>query len=263
MPAYQRLLAVFGNGQHGRLGLASVASQLYPAICSPLQQLNVASVACGGGHTVVLAGASGCSQIAPRERPAQAGGRPMLVWPRASARCRATSAAADDGSVHTFGLNDSGQLGHSEDEPFVPVSVLLPAALAGRCKPGRPLCRACPTAALHAPLAEQQRQQRPRQADPHAVHQHIKSARVRRPPCHQQRKRATPPPHPPTPPVSPHPWGPCAQVPLEVPLPDPIKYVAAGNSHTLCISGGRLLQGLGLGLGLGLGCAAAAVQWQC
>jgi alpha-tubulin suppressor-like RCC1 family protein len=57
MVAYRRLLAVFGNGQHGRLGLASVASQLYPAICTPLQHVNVASVACGGGHTVVLAGA--------------------------------------------------------------------------------------------------------------------------------------------------------------------------------------------------------------
>jgi hypothetical protein len=64
MVAPQRLLAVFGNGQHGRLGLASVASQVYPTICTPLQEVSVQAVACGGGHTVVLAGTySTCSMF--------------------------------------------------------------------------------------------------------------------------------------------------------------------------------------------------------
>ncbi|PNW88356.1 hypothetical protein CHLRE_01g025900v5 [Chlamydomonas reinhardtii] len=85
-----RVLAVFGSGTDGRLGLGfPITSQLYPRIVASLAGYSIKQVSCGGAHTAVV---------------------------------------TDDGSLFTFGLNDWGQLGHSREDKFVaaPIEVTLP-----------------------------------------------------------------------------------------------------------------------------------------
>lgn len=80
----RRVLATWGNGDCGRLGLSRVGiSEEIPRIVRALLDVQIKQVACGGAHTVVV---------------------------------------DEDGSVFTMGLNDSGQLGHNPGEEVVPVS---------------------------------------------------------------------------------------------------------------------------------------------
>eukprot|EP00798_Chlamydomonas_sp_ICE-L_P013341 gene13341-19182_t len=82
---FKRVLATFGSGYDGRLGLGiECASQAYPHIVGSLVGYDIKHVACGGAHTAVV---------------------------------------TDDGSLITFGLNDKGQLGHSKDNKFIPVPI--------------------------------------------------------------------------------------------------------------------------------------------
>ncbi|KXZ45322.1 hypothetical protein GPECTOR_56g419 [Gonium pectorale] len=89
-----RVLVTFGTAADGRLGLGfPLASQLYPRIVSSLSGYSVKQVACGGAHTAVV---------------------------------------TDDGTLFTFGLNTSGQLGHSKEDKYVaaPIEVGLPDPVA-------------------------------------------------------------------------------------------------------------------------------------
>jgi alpha-tubulin suppressor-like RCC1 family protein len=83
------VLATFGNGDCGRLGHGTLFPEELPRLVRALLDVEIAAVACGGAHTAV---------------------------------CTA------DGSVLTFGLNDSGQLGHSMGigEVATPQEVPLP-----------------------------------------------------------------------------------------------------------------------------------------
>ena len=52
-----RLLACWGNGDYGRLGHGiQCFPETIPRVCSALTDLRMASVACGGAHTVAIAG---------------------------------------------------------------------------------------------------------------------------------------------------------------------------------------------------------------
>lgn len=83
-------MATMGNGQFGRLGHGwPCRSELAPRVCANLAHHDVDQVACGGAHTVALAA---------------------------------------DGSVFTFGMNQQGQLGHSEDDQLVPVRGVTPSS---------------------------------------------------------------------------------------------------------------------------------------
>lgn len=52
----QRWVALWGNGDYGRLGMASTASFWEPTVCKSMQNLQPVAVACGGAHTLVLTG---------------------------------------------------------------------------------------------------------------------------------------------------------------------------------------------------------------
>ncbi|KAK9831971.1 hypothetical protein WJX81_004301 [Elliptochloris bilobata] len=92
--ATRRLLACWGNTDGGRLGHGfQVIKCLFPRVVAALLNhdatQDIAHVACGGAHTAAIAG---------------------------------------DGTVFTFGLNDAGQLGHSQHASSVatPMEMLLP-----------------------------------------------------------------------------------------------------------------------------------------
>eukprot|EP00878_Enallax_costatus_P042432 GHUV01049791.1.p1 GENE.GHUV01049791.1~~GHUV01049791.1.p1 ORF type:complete len:147 (+),score=27.95 GHUV01049791.1:415-855(+) len=83
------LVACWGNGQHGRLGHGTETSELFPRVVSALTSYQAAAVSAGGAHTAVVTA---------------------------------------DGGLWTFGINNHGQLGHSEKKPYVsvPLEVILP-----------------------------------------------------------------------------------------------------------------------------------------
>jgi alpha-tubulin suppressor-like RCC1 family protein len=57
MTRLSRLLATWGNGQHGRLGHGpGTGSELFPRVVTALAGSNVLQVACGGAHTAVVTG---------------------------------------------------------------------------------------------------------------------------------------------------------------------------------------------------------------
>eukprot|EP00877_Chromochloris_zofingiensis_P002431 jgi/Chrzof1/12189/Cz06g24150.t1 len=89
MTRLRRFLACFGNGQFGRLGHGPETDQIFPKIVSTLAGSHIKQVSCGGAHTAVV---------------------------------------TDDGCLFTFGINDKGQLGHSDDCKWmgVPTEVILP-----------------------------------------------------------------------------------------------------------------------------------------
>lgn len=85
MAQIRRLLATFGTGSFGRLGLGpNEKSAWVPTVVSSLLAHDIAEVVCGACHTAVL---------------------------------------TDEGNLFTFGLNDEGQLGHSGGFDKVPVPV--------------------------------------------------------------------------------------------------------------------------------------------
>lgn len=107
--AVGRLLACWGNGDYGRLGHGiQCFPETTPRVCSALTDLRMASVACGGAHTVAIAGdvrthtphcETACKQL-----------------------CNLRYASADTGAAFSMGLNENGQLGHSTNVQSVPVN---------------------------------------------------------------------------------------------------------------------------------------------
>lgn len=155
--ALQRLAACWGNGQFGRLGLGSQDSELFPRVIPQL--LGVMSVAAGGAHTAVVTGegASDALQLSAWEGwqgrvccgPDVGAAAPTArgsCWLRARARLthhrggvstplqqlpprlaylrlQHAHPTAEAGGLWTFGINNHGQLGHSEDHRHVEVGV--------------------------------------------------------------------------------------------------------------------------------------------
>lgn len=89
-----RALYVWGNAEHGRLGLGrSSGGETTPIQCTALDHIK--AVQCGGAHTITLTS-------------------PYLL-------VTLKTVAKDSGEVWSFGLNSRGQLGHSPDSDHVTV----------------------------------------------------------------------------------------------------------------------------------------------
>lgn len=106
------LVATFGNGQHGRLGHGSQASEVFPRAVAALARRagDVVAVACGGAHTACVTA---------------------------------------DGALWTFGMNDRGQLGHSGERGWVAVSVSFHEVAADPLSPPPARARSRPPPPAH------------------------------------------------------------------------------------------------------------------
>lgn len=94
MTRMRRFLATCGNGQHGRLGHGvACANELFPRIVAALGA-GLKQASCGGAHCAVV---------------------------------------TDEGALWTFGINNNGQLGHSDDLKEVAVRGLLAGAAWPAC----------------------------------------------------------------------------------------------------------------------------------
>ncbi|KAJ0792908.1 putative regulator of chromosome condensation 1/beta-lactamase-inhibitor protein II [Helianthus annuus] len=81
----RRVVALWGNGDYGRLGLGNLESKWRPAFVSAFGDGNLREIACGGAHTLFL---------------------------------------TDSGNVYAVGLNDCGQLGVDDGRSFTIVRFL-------------------------------------------------------------------------------------------------------------------------------------------
>ncbi|GAV76847.1 RCC1 domain-containing protein, partial [Cephalotus follicularis] len=117
-----RIGALWGNGDHGRLGLGSLESQWRPVFCSALH--NLTAIACGGAHTLFLSengrvyatGLNDFGQLGLSDsrtytlEPVQVCGLDKEVV-HISAGYYHSSAITVDGELYVWGKNANGQLG--------------------------------------------------------------------------------------------------------------------------------------------------------
>ncbi|KAL4561348.1 hypothetical protein LXL04_033513 [Taraxacum kok-saghyz] len=120
----QRFVAVWGNGDYGRLGLGSVESKWRPALCSAFGDGNLREIACGGAHTLFLtdagnvyaSGLNDCGQLGVSDGrgytidPLEVSGLPNNIV-KVSAGYYHSSAITESGELYMWGKNSSGQLG--------------------------------------------------------------------------------------------------------------------------------------------------------
>eukprot|EP00249_Psilotum_nudum_P009285 c21833_g1_i3 orf=289-1521(+) len=118
-----RLAALWGNGDHGRLGLASTVSHWEPRLCNSLQDRDLVAVSCGGAHTLFLTatgqvfatGLNDCGQLGISletpyvTEPREVAGLPVCA--HIAAGYHHSAAISDDGEVFVWGDNSHGQLG--------------------------------------------------------------------------------------------------------------------------------------------------------
>lgn len=108
-----RLVATFGNGQHGRLGHDS--SALFPRVLAALAGESAAAVSAGGAHTAVVTDAGGLwtfglnnhGQTGHASPPGSK--QPFVAEPREVILPDAI-AAASAGESHTLALSNSGEV---------------------------------------------------------------------------------------------------------------------------------------------------------
>ncbi|BBM98942.1 hypothetical protein MPTK1_1g17400 [Marchantia polymorpha subsp. ruderalis] len=123
-------VALWGNGDHGRLGLSSAsssnaASRWEPTVCESLAELEPIAVACGGAHTLVLTdegrvlatGLNDHGQLGAEQLDTHQSQFVEVVRGLPS-RCvhiaagyNHSGAITDDGAVYVWGSNAHGQLG--------------------------------------------------------------------------------------------------------------------------------------------------------
>ncbi|CAN8236924.1 unnamed protein product [Cochlearia groenlandica] len=119
-----RFAAMWGSGDHGRLGLGSLDSQWRPSVCSALCDHSISSVSCGGAHTLFLTetrrvfatglndyGQLGVSDVkAHAMEPLEVSGLDKDIL-HISAGYYHSAAITVDGELYMWGKNSSGQLG--------------------------------------------------------------------------------------------------------------------------------------------------------
>eukprot|EP00268_Persea_americana_P052753 TRINITY_DN5926_c1_g1_i2.p1 TRINITY_DN5926_c1_g1~~TRINITY_DN5926_c1_g1_i2.p1 ORF type:complete len:427 (+),score=78.22 TRINITY_DN5926_c1_g1_i2:188-1468(+) len=121
----KRFVALWGNGDFGRLGLGHLNSQWKPAICGAFHgDDDPTAISCGGAHTLFLTeegrvyatGLNDFGQLGiPSEKshtvePLGVPGIPNRVI-QISAGYRHSAAITEDGGLYMWGNNSSGQLG--------------------------------------------------------------------------------------------------------------------------------------------------------
>ncbi|KAJ9558736.1 hypothetical protein OSB04_013350 [Centaurea solstitialis] len=120
----RRFVAVWGNGDYGRLGLGSLESKWRPALCSAFGDGNLREIACGGAHTLFLtdagnvyaAGLNDYGQLGLSDGrsytldPLEVSGLPEDIV-KISAGYYHSSAITESGELYMWGKNSSGQLG--------------------------------------------------------------------------------------------------------------------------------------------------------
>ncbi|XP_031491759.1 ultraviolet-B receptor UVR8 isoform X2 [Nymphaea colorata] len=120
----KKYVAMWGNGDFGRLGLGDFSSQWKPTVCERLKGENLSAVSCGGAHTLFLTedgrvfatgmndfgqlGIPGIMDHTPE--PCEVAGFGEKVV-KISAGYRHSAAITDDGALYMWGDNSSGQLG--------------------------------------------------------------------------------------------------------------------------------------------------------
>jgi alpha-tubulin suppressor-like RCC1 family protein len=122
----QRWVALWGNGDYGRLGLASSKSVWEPTLCTSLQHTQPVAVACGGAHTLVLTEegrvyATGLNDWGQAGMPlttrhslelTEVEGLPGNIrFVHIAAGAYHSAAVSENGSVYMWGRNSQGQLG--------------------------------------------------------------------------------------------------------------------------------------------------------
>ncbi|CAA7027055.1 unnamed protein product [Microthlaspi erraticum] len=120
----KRFAAMWGSGDHGRLGLGNLESQWRPSVCSALTDHSIRAIACGGAHTLFLTetrrvfatglndfGQLGVSDVETHAmEPLEVSGLEKDIL-HISAGYNHSAAITVDGELYMWGKNSSGQLG--------------------------------------------------------------------------------------------------------------------------------------------------------
>ncbi|GAB4855743.1 hypothetical protein Ancab_024387 [Ancistrocladus abbreviatus] len=128
----KRFAALWGNGDHGRLGLGSLDSQWRPVVCSAFVSDTLRAISCGGAHTLFLtesgrvyaSGLNDFGQLGISDEknymmePVEVSGLPKEIK-QISAGYSHSCAITGDGELYIWGKNSSGQLGLGKSAPKV------------------------------------------------------------------------------------------------------------------------------------------------
>ncbi|XP_071689901.1 ultraviolet-B receptor UVR8 isoform X3 [Rutidosis leptorrhynchoides] len=120
----RKIVALWGNGDYGRLGLGNLESKWRPAFVSSFDDGNLREIACGGAHTLFLtesgsvyaSGLNDCGQLGVEDGrsytldPVEISGLPNDIV-KVAAGYYHSSAITESGELYVWGKNTSGQLG--------------------------------------------------------------------------------------------------------------------------------------------------------
>ncbi|XP_002983568.2 ultraviolet-B receptor UVR8 [Selaginella moellendorffii] len=142
--AGKRWVALWGNGDQGRLGLSESGSQFEPVLCRALESHEPCSVSCGGAHTLILTdkgrvfatGLNSSGQLGVPLKsessfdPVEVHGFPDPCVHIAAGRYH-SAAITSSGETYVWGRNSEGQLGLGKRAKSVYITPQKMESLAG------------------------------------------------------------------------------------------------------------------------------------